>query len=144
MLHKLSAALAALMLGLTLLAPAAEARDRGGRHGGYHDRGYYDRGHHGHRHHGRHYRDNDNDELAAGVIGLALGAVLGATIASSNNRSAPRYDDRYYAPPPPPRYAPQSYYDGGYGYDPGCVREVRQWDPYYGRYEYVQLRTPCD
>ena len=37
-------------------------------------------------------------------------------------------------------------YDRDYGYDRGndaCVRQVEQWDPYSGRYVWVNLRQRC-
>ncbi len=69
----------------------------------------------------RHHRDRGGDvaaaAIAAGIVGLAVGAAI-----SDNDRGDRRYyDDRYYgrryAPPPPPRYG------YGYGYAPR---------PYYG------------
>ncbi|MES1202361.1 MAG: hypothetical protein ABUS57_13040 [Pseudomonadota bacterium] len=144
MKHRFMAVLTALALGATALAPAtATARDY--RHGG----GY------GYSDHGRHYRHRDDhgDAVAAGVVGLALGVALGAALSDSNrndrgcrDRCDGRYDDRqgYYDRdgydrdadygPPPPGYA-----------DRGdvCVRQVRQWDPYAGRYVWVNLRTYC-
>ncbi|MDX2232985.1 MAG: hypothetical protein NW200_00675 [Hyphomonadaceae bacterium] len=133
-----SALLSVLALGAFTLAPAvAEARDHG-RHG-YYDRGHYGRGYHDR---GRHH-DDDNDALAAGVVGLALGAVLGAAIASP---PAPRH----YAPPPPayyppaPAYYPPPAYHGGYRASaPVCVVRERVWDPYAGQYVRVERRVRC-
>lgn len=156
MKRQLCAALAALTLAVGMLAPnSAMADDR--RHGGYgrgydrhdhYDRNYYDRGrghsyNRGHRHH-----DDNDDELAAGIIGLAIGTMLGAAIAS------PRAPQRTYAPPPrayappPPSYYDQGYDRGGYydqGYDRGrtCYRQERQWDSYAGRYLTVDIPYSC-
>jgi hypothetical protein len=152
-----SALLAAVALATALLPAVAEARDdrRGGYyggHGGYYGGhgghgGHYDRGHDRHRRH-----DNDGDELAAGVIGLAIGTVLGAAIANSNE---PRYappPPRYYTPPPayynpppayyapPPVYTPPPRY---YANAPTCVLRERVWDPYAGQYVRVERRIPC-
>lgn len=145
-------AVAALVMAL---APAvAEARDhhRGGYGGGY-DRGYsgrgYDRGYDRGYRQGRH--NDDDDALAAGIVGLALGAVIGSAITSSNNNRTnypPRYapPPAYYPPPPPPAYYPPQ--GGGYYRDypasqPVCVLRERQWDPYAGQYVRVERRIPC-
>lgn len=146
--HLLAAALAAT----TAFLPAiAEARDH--RHRDY----WYDRDYREHRHrdwrydHRRHdhRRDNDDDELAAGAVGLVLGAVLGAAIASSSQPSR----SGYYAPPPPRNYypPPPAYYPpSGYGPQPwraapppSCVLRERVWDPYAGQYVRVERRIPC-
>lgn len=75
------------------------------------------------RYYRHHHRDRGGDvaaaAIAAGIVGLAVGAAI-----SDNDRGDRRYyDDRYYgrryAPPPPPRYG----YGYGYGYAPR---------PYYG------------
>lgn len=117
----LSAALAALTLaGGVLATSAADARPHG-----YHGGGYY----HGGRYY---YRDRHNGDaaLAAGVVGLALGAAL----ASGGGHSSyyyrdypppPRYYHRYYGPPP---------YAYGYGYPRGGCRTQTYWDPYYDTY----------
>lgn len=146
---------AALVLVATAVAPAAEARDR---HGGYYD-GRYD-------HHRRYrYRDRDDhdDAVAAGVIGLVLGLAVGS-MASQPNQQRGCYDNYRRCdapPPPPPRYYNQGH-DDGYlegGYDPryddryddradgyydddrGCTRTERQWDRYANRY--VMVDVPC-
>jgi len=118
----LSVGMAAITAAVGVLsAIPAEARD----YGRY---GYYDGRYYGHRH----YRNNSDDALAAGVVGLALGAALAS---GSNNRSYYRggyYDSpRYYRGP---RYRS---YDYGY-YEPRpyyreTCRTVSTWDPYYGR-----------
>lgn len=90
---------------------------------------------------GRHYRHHDGRggdvaaaAIAAGVIGLAVGAAI------SDNDRGDRYDRRAYAPPPPPRYG------YGYGYAPRPYygdREcwtTRDYDRYSGRY---YERTVC-
>src|SRR5437667_2335574 len=95
MKKSLTAAMAALPFGGAVVATAAPAEaqryDHHGYYGGGYDGGrYYDRG----RHH-----DGHGDALAAGVVGLALGAAL----ASSNNHNNYRggygygyYDEPYY------------------------------------------------
>ena len=121
MIRKFSALLAALVLGLTTLAPtAADARDRRG-HGGY-----YDRGHHGGYGHHRRYRDRDDgDAIAAGAVGLILGLAIG-----SMANSEPRYScrDDYRRCAPPPRCSDPC----GRGYDDSYYREdPRYRDEYY-------------
>ena len=145
MATKLTSFVAALAVAVTALAPSlAEARDHGG---GYYRGGGYDRGSYDGRYDGRgrgdYRRHDDGDAVAAGVIGLALGAIIGSAITSSNNRYPPPPPRAYY--PPPPAYyqppPPQGYY-GGSGYaSRGCVVRERVWDPYYG--QYVRIERPC-
>ena len=154
MARQLTSLIAALVVAVTALSPAlAEARDH--RRGGYDRDQGYDRGYSDNRGRGHYRHDNDDDDaLAAGVIGLALGAIIGSAVTSSNQQryyqSAPR---SYYAPPPayyPPPPPPRGYYGGG-GYDEGryasgrqvCVVRERQWDPYAGQYVRVERRVPC-
>lgn len=142
MAHPFTGIVAALAVAATALAPSlAEARDHGGgyyRGGGY-DRGYYGRGDY-------HHHDN-GDAVAAGVVGLALGAIIGSAVTAN---SQPRYapPPRAYYPPPPSSYypppPPRGYYGGGYygdRYSRGCVVRERVWDPYYG--QYVRIERPC-
>lgn len=160
MIRKLTSLLAAVVVAMATLAPgAADARDRRGH-------GYYDGGRHGGYYHGRRWRDRDNDdEIAAGVLGLVLGVAIGS-LASQGPRDR-CYDSAYRcAPPPPPRrcYDPcdrDGYYDQGYDpyyddprarydrdyddrgayYEPQCTRRERQWDRYANRY--VTVDVPC-
>ncbi len=141
MIRTRSVVLSAVVVAMMALMPAvAEARDH---RGGYRDRGYDDRGYYGGRGYDRGHRrhDDDDDALAAGVVGLALGAVLGAAIA---NQPSPQ---RYYEPPPPRGYyAPPPAYYGGPAYRAGppvCVVRERVWDPYAGQYVRVERRVPC-
>jgi hypothetical protein len=145
MARKLTALIGALAIALTTLAPsvaAADPRHRGG------DRGYYDN-HRGGYYDGRRgsyrHRDNDDDALAAGVVGLVLGAVIGSALTQSNNDR--RAAQGYYPPPPPPRYSGGGYYDGpppqAY-YEPQlCVQRQETWDPYARRYVTLERRVPC-
>ncbi|MBO9543669.1 hypothetical protein [Caulobacter sp.] len=92
----------------------------------------------------RHHRGHGNDTaavaVAAGIVGLAVGAAI-----SDGNRGDRYYDDRYYgrrayAPPPPPRYG------YGYGYAPRPYYGDREcWTTRdYDRYEGVyRERTVC-
>jgi opacity protein-like surface antigen len=97
--------------------PAAAQHYRGG-YGGYH--GYYG----GHDHH-----DNAGPAIAAGVLGLALGAAI------ASNHSHYYYDRPYYG---------GAYYDDGY-YAPQrvCVTTRWVWDPYIGQRVPMRERYPC-
>ena len=124
--------LAAALTGILLLPTVATA-EAGPRHG-WNDRG----GHHHHRKHHKHRRHKNNDNLgaavAAGVIGLAAGAILlGATSQPS------------YAAPPPVNYYPPAPYPGHVrgpvGYQPWspawyqyCSSKYRSFNPSTGTY----------
>jgi hypothetical protein len=119
----LTAAMAAMTLGGAVCATAApaQARDHGW-HGGYGGYGGY--GGHYYRH------DNGGAAIAAGVVGLALGAAL-----ASNSHSY-YYDRPYYR---------GGYYDSYY-YAPAyrvCETERWVWDPYIGRRVPVRERYAC-
>ena len=108
----LTAAMAAMTLGGAICATAAPAEARG-----YH--GYY--GGHGYHH------DNTGAAIAAGVVGLPLGAAIADL--------GPRYyRGGYYAPPPPPYY--------GYSYRT-CESTRWVWDPYWRRNVPVSTRYAC-
>ena len=120
-------------------APRAPAPADGGR---YQNRGYangynggrfygngfgYNRGYgygngYGYRGgYGRYY-GNDGGDVAAGVAGLAAGAIIGGAVASQNG---------YYA----------EYQGGGRGY---CARHYRSYDPASGTYVgYDGMRHAC-
>jgi len=114
----LTAATAALALGGVTLGAAApaEARYHGGWHGGYH----------GHYRHG-----GSSAALAAGIIGLGVGAAI-ASDRGYYGRGYYDYAPAYYAPPPPP---PGYYYEGPY-----CRSDWR-WDGWARRYVRVSY---CD
>jgi opacity protein-like surface antigen len=117
----LTAAVAALTLGgaiATAATPAAAQHYRGG-YGGY-SHGYYG---------GHYYRGHDSagPAIAAGVVGLALGAAL-----ASNSHSY-AYDRPYYG---------GGYYD--YDYGPRICETTRWvWDPYIGHRVPVHERYRC-
>lgn len=103
--------IAIIAAGATALpVTSAEAGWRGhGWHGGWHG-GYYPRyGWYGHRGYDR------GAAVAAGVAGLAAGAIIGSAL------SQPRY---YYAPPPAYYAPPQTYY-----YAPPIMRGPEPNDP---------------
>jgi len=117
----LTAAMAALTFGGAVAATAvpAEARPYDGRYYGDYRR---DR------------RDNDAGvAIAAGIVGLALGAAL----TSGNNSS---YGSYGYAQP----YYGSGYYDRGYygGYRT-CESRRLVWDPYIHRKVEVRSRYAC-
>ena len=157
MLRKLTALAATFAFALTTLTPvAADARNRRdeGYWGGRHDDGYYD--------HRRRHRDDNDDEVAAGVLGLVLGVALGAAL--SQPRQAPpraQCHDNYQRCAPPSQYYEQGYdqdgyyedprsaYEQDYGYAPQRYEEQRpqrmcrerQWDRYANRY--LMVDVPC-
>jgi hypothetical protein len=145
-MRKFTALIAAGILALAALAPAAaEARDGRGRGWGHYDR-HYDRGYYRHHDH-----DDDGDAVAAGAVGLILGLAIGSLASQPRNEPPPRYYERgdYYGPPQGSYGG--SAYERDYGYAPGyyeeppirsrCMRAERQWDRYAGRY--VTVDVPC-
>ena len=137
MRKSLSAAMAAITFGGAIAASAvpieAQARD-------YYYRNY------------RHHHDNTGTAVAAGVVGLALGAAL----ASSSNHNGysrggyyssgyaydPYYGDRYYG---------GDYYRGDYYRDYGyrrysyrtCESDRWVWDPYIRERILIRSRYAC-
>ncbi|HEY8003586.1 MAG TPA: hypothetical protein VIE16_05125 [Phenylobacterium sp.] len=117
----LTAAMAAITLGGAICATAAPAQAREHDHWG--GRGYY----------GGYHRDRDNGgaAIAAGVVGLALGAALAG---NSHSYHRSYYDGGYYAP-------------GYYAYDYPAYRTCEStrwvWDPYIGRRVPVTSRYAC-
>ena len=100
--------IAAPVLAAMAVAPAVAKADwhgRGGYGGGYYQqapRGYYP-------HHREHGGDWAGAALAAGIIGLGVGAIV------ANSQPAYAYPPTYYAPPPvyyapPPVYVAPGYY----------------------------------
>jgi len=115
--------MAAITLGGAVCATAApaEARPHGG---GYYHGGYYG----GHDRH-----NNAGAAVAAGVVGLALGAALASNSHGYYDRG---YYDRGY-------YAPGYYGYGGYSGYRTCESTRWVWDPYIGRRVPVTSRYAC-
>jgi hypothetical protein len=116
--------MAALTLGGTIAATAAPAQAR--------PHGYYNNGYYGH-----HHSNDAGVAVAAGVVGLALGAAI-----ASNNRPH-AYNSGYYAP----AYASGPYYSERY-YEPRyvqrtCESERWVWDPYIQDRVLVRSRYRC-
>ena len=147
MMRKFTAMVSAAALVATAFAPASQAHDWRGYHGG---------------HYGRYYRYDHGNSAAAGIVGLVFGLAIGSAL--SQPRADRCYDrcgggcyDRcdgsdYYGPPrgyygrPPPRAYddPGSAYEEDYGqapYKSQCTRSQRQWDRYANRY--VTVDVPC-
>jgi len=123
MRKSLTVAMAALTFGGAIAATATPAQAQ--RHGYYGGGGYYG----GHHHHG----NDAGVAVAAGVVGLALGAAI-----ASNNRPYaynrgyaydPYYGDRYYSRP---RYAYRT-----------CETARWEWDPYIQDRVLVRSRYRC-
>jgi hypothetical protein len=126
MRKSLTAALAALTFGGAVAATAApaEARPYGGR---YYSHRYY--GHHG---------NDAGVAVAAGVVGLALGAAL-----ASNSGRHGYYDRGYYSRSYYPTYG-YGYYEPDYGYyGRTCESRRRTYDDYTGREVTVTRRYAC-
>lgn len=127
MRKSLAAAMAALTFGGAIAASAvpAQARDHGGRGGGW--RGGYDRDHR---------RNNDGAAIVAGIAGLAIGAALAdGGHGYAYGRSA------YY----PRSYRAPGYY-AYYGHAPAyrvCEGSHWVWDRYARREVLVRDRYAC-
>ena len=135
----LTAAIAAVTLvgAISATALPAQARD--------HDRGYgygYDHGYdHGYGYrgydddHDRRHRDNSGAAIAAGVLGLALGAALLSSSRNTHN-SAEYNSGGYYDRGDDDR----GYYQQAYRV---CEASRWVWDPYIGQRVIVRSRYAC-
>ena len=104
----------------------------------------------------RYYNGHKNNDagvaIAAGVVGLAIGAALASS--NSNKRASSYYDNGYYQQGyQQPYYGGQSYYSGQrpYAYDQGryaygsrvCTSRDRVYDRYSGRPITVTRQYAC-
>ncbi len=111
----ITGALAAVTMAAVTI-PTADARPyRGDRHYSY----------------DRHHHRGNNNALAAGVAGLAIGAIIGSAASQPRGYYEPRRS--YYAPPPP-----RVYYEPRY-----CSTRDLAWDPYLRRNVVVERSYPC-
>ncbi len=122
MRKSLAAAMAALTFGGAIAATAAPAQAR--------PHGYYNGGYYNH-----HRGGNTGAAVAAGVVGLALGAAIASNNRPYNNgyysrgyAYDPYYGDRYYAP----RYVERT-----------CESSRWVWDPYIRERVLVRSRYAC-
>ncbi len=128
-----TAILAAASLAAVSAPLAAASADSWGRHGWNH--GGWDRPYYRHR--------SNGDAVAAGVIGLAAGALIGSALSQPRTtyvQPAPVYA----APPPPPAYYPapparSASYRVGYepwsrGWYQYCSDRYRSFNPNTGTY----------
>ena len=126
-----TAILAAASLAAITAPLATASADSWGRHG-------WDRPYHRHRHH------NNGDAIAAGVIGLAAGALIGSAL-SQPQPTYVRPAPVYAPPPPPPAYYPPAparqttYYRASYepwsrGWYQYCSNRYRSFNPNTGTY----------
>lgn len=131
-----TAILAAASLAAVAAPLATASADSWGRHGW--NRGGWDRPYYRDRHRGH------GDAVAAGVIGLAAGALIGSAL----SQPQPTYVQPapvYAPPPPPPAYYPAAparqvtYYRTGYepwsrGWYQYCSDRYRSFNPNTGTY----------
>jgi hypothetical protein len=102
-----------------------------GRRHGYYGRPvyrgrYYGRPYYGRPHYGRYYRHDRGSAAAAGIAGLAAGALIGGAIASQQAQAAPTYVV--------PNQSAHAY----------CSQRFRSYDPASGTYlGYDGIRHPC-
>jgi hypothetical protein len=114
-MHHVTVSVFAICLFLAFLTDNASARDRHwGHHGGWHHRHHHDGG----------------DIVAAGIIGLTLGAIIGGALSDPEPRY---YRERVYypPPPPPPRYRYEHSHYRSYG-------PPEPWTPKW--YDYCNAR----
>ncbi|MGI9416610.1 MAG: BA14K family protein [Geminicoccaceae bacterium] len=80
---------------------------------------------------GRYHRHHGGNAAAAGLIGLAIGAVIGGAIARDHYYD-PYYDDPYYYRPGPASYRPAPWTPEWYAY---CHSKYRSFDRRSGTYQ---------
>ena len=126
----LTAAMAAVTFGGAIAATAlpAQAQHYRGSHGYNSYSGYRD-----YRHHGG---NSTGTAIAAGALGLALGAAIAS---NGGHRGSSSYGSGYYDR----GYYDRGYYDGGY-YEPRVCESRRWvWDPYIQRRVMIRSTYAC-
>jgi len=130
MRRSLTLAVTTLTLGGAICATAVPASAQGYHGGGYHAGGYDRSGHHGY--------DNTGVAIAAGIIGLALGAAMASSARPAYANPRP-YDGRSDYPPPA--------YGNDYGYGGATYRTCESqrwvWDSYLRRNVLVTIPYAC-
>ena len=85
-------------------------------------------------------RDNDNDAVAAGVLGLVLGVVIASAIANSGTSNTADANRGYYDD-----YDSRDAYERDYQLEGGdysqCLQQQRRWDERSG--QYIIVNVPC-
>ena len=142
-MSSLSKRISAALLAGAIMLPAAGAAEAGPRHG-WHDHGGWHGHHHKHRKHRRKNNDNLGAAVAAGVIGLAAGAILLGATNRPSYAGPPRvthyprgpYSRGPYQPAPYPGHV-----SGPIGYQPWspawyqyCSSKYRSFNPSTGTY----------
>ena len=123
---------AALSMAALSLPATAQAGHYGNGYGYGYSKPYYGKTYFPRRQFRRH-RHNDGANLAAGIFGLAAGAILGGALAQ------PRYPRSYYYSQPAyghsyaaPVYAPAPWTSDWYAY---CASKYRSFDPHSGTFQ---------
>jgi hypothetical protein len=149
MRKSLSAAMAAITFGGAVAAAAVPAQVQANDYRDY----YYGSGHYHHHH------NDTGAAVAAGVVGLALGAALASSSNHNGYRSGGYYSSGYaYDPYYGGGYYDRGYYDRGYSYDRGyyprgyaydrysyrtCESSRWVWDPYIHERVLIRSRYAC-
>jgi len=120
--------LLAASLFATVAAPLTEA-SAGRRHHGYHGHGYHGSQYHHRPHHRHKHRSHRGDAVAAGIIGLGIGAIIGSAMAQPPQSPPPRVI--YRDPPRPVHYSYEPWSPGWYDY---CARRYRSFNPDTGTF----------
>ena len=128
MRKSLTAAMAAITFGGAIAATAAPAEARP--HGGYYR-------------HDHHHGNGAGAAVAAGVVGLALGAAIAGNHGDRYYRGGYAYNDPYYGD----RYYGRGYYGRAYYRDRYAYRTCESsrwvWDPYIRERVLIRSHYAC-
>ncbi len=161
MMRKFIAMFATVAFAMATFSATPASAQRYGDRGNYHNsRGHdgYDRGRRGYdrgyynrpecydrqgRNHCYDRRDDNDDAVAAGVIGLVLGAVIATAVANGGNNQRQDNNGYYSGGQDDGYYRDDSgYYRGNDGYyGQQCMQQVRRWDRTQDRY--ILVNVPC-